>query len=962
MFSDIVHRAAIDYRLRVLPNGLKIYSVVDRSTTNVAVQIWYGVGAKNDPPGRSGFAHLVEHLMFKGTRDTPPEFIDRLTEDVGGENNASTDEDYTEYDEVAPSSQLQRLLWAEADRMGGLVVAHADFVAERRVVEQELREQLAADPYERLLELEAPRASYALSSNSRPVLGSVPDLEATTLDEVKDFHSLYYRPDNATLIVVGNFDPAQLDAWVDSYFGRLVRPEAPVPTVAGREPARLAHRRTDVYAPRVPQPAVVLTYAGPDATSPDAAALKVLDAVLTLGRSSRLRTSLVAQRGVADQVLSDVDLRRQTGLVEFGIVMADGVKLASGETALRREVSELRRRQISQAELIRAKNQLLVESLLDRETIDRIANTLGEAVMVGGDAAQINRDLAALQSVTAADVQRVARAYLVDARRVTIRYRAERRSASRRSGDPDPGAVPAPSGAGAPAAMQAAGQAGGVLPPAGPQAAPIKPAVFERTLANGLRVVVARTGKLPIATAALTIRGGSALDPTRKPGLADLTGALAISGAGGRLVNELPSSIEALGGALTSGTDYDSTTFTLSGLSPALPRGLAVLSHLVRQAGIGQARLRAIQLQLSDEFRASMGDAESICDLATAPLVFAGGPYGRPPSGYPGSLARITRRDVIREQVRFYRPDNATLVLTGDIDPATAFALAQRAFQGWRAPSEPRPGLPSSDPAPAAGRVVAVDLPGTDEATVMLVGRSVGRLNPSFGATQLASGLIGGGYSSRLNAEIRVRRGLTYDAQSEVEGFFGGGIFTATVQAQNARAAEVAGLMLDQVSGLALGSPTNDELAARKAELVGEQARRIETSADMADLLTDAALYGIDLGEVGRFPARIAVITPAQVQAAAAAFSDPSRIDVLVVGDARQFLPALKARFRRVELIHAKSLGAESVVLRRLASRQSAPWRQIDRAGLRHSDRGRGPGSGRPTDQSRWWVGGWLAG
>ena len=203
------------FTVRTLPNGLRVYSSVDRSTPNVTVQVFYGVGAKDDPQGRSGFAHLFEHMMFKATRDMPAESMDRLTEDVGGENNASTHDDFTEYHEVIPANHLERLLWAEAQRMSSLVVDEANFKSERSVVEEELRQRVLADPYGRLFALDLPEASFTTHPYKRPSIGSIHDLDAATLDDVRAFHATYYRPDNAALIVVGNFDKAQLDQWVD---------------------------------------------------------------------------------------------------------------------------------------------------------------------------------------------------------------------------------------------------------------------------------------------------------------------------------------------------------------------------------------------------------------------------------------------------------------------------------------------------------------------------------------------------------------------------------------------------------------------------------------------------------------------------------------------------------------------------------------------------------------------------
>ena len=231
----------VQYRMRTLPNGLKVYSVRDTSTANVSVQVWYKVGSKDDPRGRSGFAHLFEHLMFKATRNLANEQFDRLTEDVGGFNNASTNDDFTDYYETVPANHLERILWAEAERMSNLVVDEGVFRSERDVVKEELRQSVLAHPYGRLFDLLFPQISFDRSPlppprhRHRSRTWTRPRVE-----DVRAFHATYYRPDNAVLIVVGNFDQAQLDAWVDQYFGPVRKPATPLPRVTTLEPA--AHR------------------------------------------------------------------------------------------------------------------------------------------------------------------------------------------------------------------------------------------------------------------------------------------------------------------------------------------------------------------------------------------------------------------------------------------------------------------------------------------------------------------------------------------------------------------------------------------------------------------------------------------------------------------------------------------------------------------------------------------------
>lgn len=402
----------IAFTERTLPNGLRVYAIRDTSTPNIAVQVWYDVGSKDDPQGRSGFAHMFEHLMFKATRNLVPEQMDRLTEDVGGYNNASTNDDYTNYYEVVPANHLQRLLFAEADRMASLVVEPVSFASERDVVKEEYRQGVLARPYGKLFSTYFPAIAYTTHPYARGTIGSLEDLQAASIEDVRAFHATYYRPDNAVLVVAGNFDPAQLDRWIDGYFGNIARPDRPVPRVTVTEPLRTAPVTRTVYEPNTPLPAVLVSWHIPADRSPDTPALSVLNAILSQGESSRLYESLVYREQLAQSAASVLDTRQGTGNLAVYAILAGGKSVEAGEAALLREVARLRDAIVSTAELAEAKNEILTDAIRSRETAEGRATTLAEAVIIDGDPRAADRQLAAIQRVTVADIQRVARRYL----------------------------------------------------------------------------------------------------------------------------------------------------------------------------------------------------------------------------------------------------------------------------------------------------------------------------------------------------------------------------------------------------------------------------------------------------------------------------------------------------------------------------------------------------------------------
>jgi zinc protease len=911
----------IAFTERVLKNGLHVFTARDNSTPDVSVQVWYGVGSKDDPQGRSGFAHLFEHMMFKATRDMAAEHMDRLTEDVGGMNNASTSDDFTNFYEVIPANHLEVLLWAEAERLSSLSVDAPNFTSEREVVEEELRQSYLANPYGRLF-LNLRDASYDIHPYKRSTIGSIGDLDAATLADVKAFHDTFYRPSNADLIVVGNYDNKTLDGWIDKYFSDIKNPSAPEPHVMVVEPPRIGPKTVTVYAPNVPLPAVDISYAIPAASSPDLAALRIADAILSQGESSRLNHDLVYEQQIAQSINSDAGRTAQPGLFEVEAVMAGHKTVEAGEAALRAEVRRLQSEPVSPDELARAKNQLVATALQERETNEGQAFEIGYALMVEGDAARSNTDVGGLEAVTVADVQRVAKTYLRDDRRVVVRYLDD----SRRPGDEKP----APDLAEFSPKVDADVLPAGVLAPPPPERLPhtaptpsaplmtTAPKIAERTLANGLRVIVAKTSDIPLVTAELTVASGGAADPPGLSGLAALTTDLLAKGTTTRSATEIAAEIEAAGGSLKSETTYDGSSLTLTVLAEELGVTLPILADVARRPAFASQELERLRRQKLDDLSLLLKQPGDLAALAAPVLVFGPhSPYGHPLGGTPASLAGMSRPAVLHAYAGAFRPDDAILVLTGDIDAEDGFALAARAFGDWSKPSTPRIATPAVVPTPKhTPSVVVIDLPAAGQAAVVLAGETIGRNDDRYYAVRAINAVLGGGYSARLNEEVRIKRGLSYGAFSEIEARNGIGLFSAEAQTKNAAAAEVAALVLDTAKSLGAAPIPPAELAARKASLVGQYGRAIDTSAGMAAVLTSDALYGVDLAAVGRYSEDVESIDAAKAQAAAHLAVDPAAASLILVGDAKAFIRTLRQRFPDAQVVEASSLDLGSVTLR----------------------------------------------
>ncbi|HWS71376.1 MAG TPA: pitrilysin family protein [Thermoanaerobaculia bacterium] len=411
----------IEYTHRTLSNGMEVYSIPDHSSPTVAIQVWYRVGSKDDPPGRSGFAHLFEHIMFKSTKHMADEQMDRLTEDVGGGNNATTRDDATQYFEIIPSNYLETLLWAEGERLGSLSVNEKNFQSERDVVKEEYRFRVLSQTYG-LFYNAIDKDSFAVHPYKRPGIGSIEDLDAATIADVQQFHRTYYRPDNAVRVVAGDFDQKQLDAWIDRYLGVVPKPSTPIPRVTVKEPTRTEEKRFTEYGANVPLPAVGITWLTPAASEDDSYPLAVVAELLGTGESSRLYRSLVYRDKIAQDIAAYSDSREDAGLFVVMAFLASEHTPEEAEKTLLAEVAQLAKTPPPDAELEKAKNLIITSALRRRQTNEGKAEALGNSAVVNHDAEEANIGLAKLQAVTPKDVQRVVAKYLGDGKPVVITY------------------------------------------------------------------------------------------------------------------------------------------------------------------------------------------------------------------------------------------------------------------------------------------------------------------------------------------------------------------------------------------------------------------------------------------------------------------------------------------------------------------------------------------------------------
>jgi zinc protease len=920
----------LQFRTRTLANGLRVYTMQDPRTANVSVQMWYDVGSKDDPAGRSGFAHLFEHILSRVTRNLQPGQINRMVEeDAGGTRNASTGPDRTNYYETVPASQLEAMLWAHAERMGRSVLDQGVFDAERSIVKEEMRLRVLSQPYGRLQRYYMFDNTFTNHPYRRSGIGTMADLDTATLAEARAFHENFYRPDNATLIVAGNFDQRQLDQWIDRHLATLKRPSRPIIRNQVREAGRTRPASITAYGPNVPLPSVVFSWQRPRTNHPDDAALAILSRILSGGQSSRLYRSLVYERPLAQSAQAIDYGLEDAGVFAIQAIVASGHGVDEVQAALAAEVARVRDAPVSAAELAEARTELLAQTLFARETPEERANLLGTAIVEANDPRWSDRTVEMAQRVTAADIQRVARKYLADSQRVTIRYLDQAQRKGEAAADPSAVRTDMALGITLPEARLApnvpAPDNERQKPPAPSAQRPFAaPTIAERRLANGMRVVVARSTELPIASAYMVFGGGTSADPATRPGVASMMANLADNGAAGMSAPELAARIESLGANFGSGANPDSSIAFVAAPAANFEAAGTLLGQIVREPAFAQAELDRERRRAIDRLRVNMRDPSFVNQAVAQRALYGAAPYGAPNGGTPASLAAMTRDEIAAYHRAWWRPDNATLLIVGSLDAEAGFRLAERLFGGWAAPAEPMPALPANR-AGSAGkpRVIVVDNPDVDQASVSVSLRGIPRNDPSYYPLVIANSALGSGSTGRLFQEIRVRRALSYGAYSSFTTYRDEGALVAQAQTRNDAAPEVTQVMLAEIKRLASEKLTADVLQKRRTMLIGSFGRQVERTQGVGGFLAGLAGQGMKMDEYGRYIPSLEAVTPEQVSRAVAAELDPNAATIVIVGRASQFLDALRKLYPDVEVVPFAELDLGSPSLRAAKASQA---------------------------------------
>jgi zinc protease len=897
----------IGFTERKLKNGLRVIAIQDKNTPNVMTSMWYEVGSKHDPEGRSGFAHLFEHILSRKTENMPYNAINKMVDDVGGSRNASTWYDRTNYYEIVPAEYLERMLWTHAERMARPVVDAEVFETERNVVKEELRQRVLAPPYGRLFNFAIGENVYNVVPHRRPTIGSIAHLDSATLADARAFHQAYYGPDTATLIVAGNFDPAKLNALVDRYFGSIPARRNKIPLAITAKDRPITARTVTATGPNVPLPVVGTAYQLPGEAHPDMPALEVLNGILSSGSHNRMDSALV-KSGLATTVGTDFnDTEEESYLAAYAIV-ASGKTPDAVAPELEKVIAKIRSTGPTADEVLEAKNELLASALSARETFSDRAFELGERLVRTGNPRFADKRLAAIGRVTAADVKRVAAKYLNPTHAVALRYV---------QGDGDPkgwaNPIPLPKFRSVPSATgvehRLRAEADREAPPApGEKAAVAMAAPVDGHLSNGIRVIAARTGETPLATMTVLVRAGSATDPRAKAGRASLAAQIADKGTATRTADQIATEFEKLGASFSAGVDPDGTYLSVTAPTANLAPAADILADIVRNASFPDADFSRERKRALDGLSVAVKDPGSLASLLIQPVAYGNAPYGVVAGGTPASLASMTRADLLEYRSQWCRPELSTIVVSGGIDPAAAQDISQRVLGEWKVagtPPQPSQSL-AGDPPPA--RTLVVDLPGAGQAAVYAFARGLKRSDPEYYDASVANSVLGGSSTGRLFVEVRVKRALSYGAYSSLASRLDQGTLVASAQTKNESAADVAKIFLDEFGRLA-SEPLDETLVdQRRTVLIGSYQRQMETSAGFNSTVASFVARGLEPAEAVAYAQRIEATSGGRATASMAKLLQPDRISLVIVGDSSKFIDKLRALRPNLEVVPADKI------------------------------------------------------
>jgi zinc protease len=865
----------VAYERFVLPNGLTLLVHEDHKAPIVAVNVWYHVGSKNEKAGKTGFAHLFEHLMFNGSENFPDDYF-KAVEPIGATDlNGTTNEDRTNYFQNVPTPALDRVLWLESDRMGHLLGAIDQKVLdEQRGVVQNEKRQGENEPYGKLWITIAENAFPKGHPYSWSVIGSMEDLNAASLDDVKEWFRTYYGCANAVLVVAGDITPQVAREKVEAFFGDIPPGPPVIKHAAWIAKSTGTHRMA--MQDRVPQARVVKVWNVPALGAEDYAALELVKDLLAGGKNSRLFRRLVYTDKIATSVVGYYDAREIAGQILVWADAQPGGDLAAVERAMDEEIAKLLRDGPSGAELARVQTTRRADYVRQIERIGGFggkSDVLAQGAVYMGDPDGIPKQVDQMLALKPADVRSAANRWLADGQFVVEVHPFPDLEAAAAGADrakmPEPGAAPEAR----------------------------FPSPERVTLANGLEVALVQRTAVPVVNLALVVDAGYAADAATAPGVANMTMTMLDEGTASRSSMQVSEELAGLGAELRANSGLDVCTVSLSALKDRLAPSLDIMADVVlhpsfpdkefdrlRQtilAGIQQEKVQPIALALR---------------VLPGLLYGSGHAYGQPltGSGTEASVGAMKRDDLVRFHQTWFKPNAATLVVVGDITMAELQPQLERVFARWERGDVPRKNIATVPGDKSAGLYV-LDRPDAEQSLILTAELITPKANPDEMPFTVFNDGFGGAFTARINMNLREDKHWSYGAGSFAFDARGQRPWFVYAPVQTDKTKESVREILRELREATGSRPlTAAEVADARDRQTLTLAGRWETADAVSYSLQEQLTYGLPADYWQTYAARARAVTPAQAAAVAKKSLDPAKLVWVIVGDRRKIETGLR--------------------------------------------------------------------
>ena len=895
-------KLSIDYEQYQLDNGLNVVLHQDHSDPVAAVAILYHVGSGRETVGKTGFAHLFEHMMFQSSQHVAEDEFFQKIQAAGGTLNGGTNQDQTIYYEVVPNNSLEMALWLESDRMGWLLptITTEALVNQQGVVQNEKRQNYDNRPYG--------NTRYILGKLLFPpghpynwqTIGSFDDLANATVEDVRDFFRTWYRPNNATLVIAGDFDPAQARAWVEKYFGEIEAGD-PVPDPQPRN-VQLTQTRKVYYEDNFANaPELNMVFPTVENFSADSYALSMFGQLFSVGKKAPLYKVIVEEKKLAPSVSGFQQSQEVAGAFAIQVRAFPNTSLTDVEGAVKEAIARFEEDGFTEDDLNRIKAQF------ETGFYNGISSVLGKSFQLAsyaeyaGSPGFITEDIERYLGVTSDDIWRVYNTYIKDKPYVSTSFVPRGQSALAAEGSEAFDVPPTP-------AVLESAAAGVEVPPVepipssfdrsvepakGPDPTITVPAVWTHTYANGLKLYGVEHHELPLIQFSLTLEGGGLLDSMEKPGVANLMTDIMMEGTANRTPLELEEAIDELGANINMYTSKQAIIMNANGLRSKASEIFGLAQEILLEPRWDETEFARIKDETVENINRQMVSPAAVAANVFNKLVYGENSIlGQSTLGTPQSVPTITMDDMRGFYDAYFSPSVANIAVAGDITQAEAIELFRPLEAAWPAKDVAAPDYPEPQEQ-ASTALYFVDIPGARQSQIYVGHLGPDQFNPDFHAVTVMNYQLGGNFNSVLNMILREEKGFTYGARS----YFGGGVYPGTFAAssgvQSTATRESVEIFRDEIARHREGI-SEEDLAYTKNAMALSDARRFETMGALIGMLNTIATYDKPVDYVLQEEEVTRGMTVEELRELAQEYLHPDRMIYLVVGDAASQLGQLR--------------------------------------------------------------------